>query len=1122
MPKKQTAQKNVGASKVAKGLLGSLDRRLVEPAGLIIRYSGWVLFFSILYMVGFEIFGEKERGGLYIWLGGYAGYLLFLEILRMYWSQAYDTVPFRTIRIFVNLIVISVLINIAPTKSYLLVLAYTVPIFAAIVYFADYTWAKAGVVALAILGLYAAGVYFAGETRLTLIQIVTLTLLLIVLSIGFEFFRRKVNLVPGRLTEFAKELHKTLDLQQLMEEILYKAIEITQAQRGLIIVINPRNKKYVGHYMQNFILRENHSIEDLASQCFVLGNGQPFDSPDLLTAFSNKSIYAQFFEFPPRSVLAEPLYNRAGQVIGVINVAHDDRNGFDKISKNLLKEFAFLVSNAIDNCFQHREIILREARSREVGEKFVSADSDDDVIKILIEEVRQQIPHAEQLILHQYSAEGEELFPICCLTPESTSKVFVWSAPRTAEFQSLLRFGYGIAGHALELRDTILVPDVDRHPWYVKNNNNHNTKSLLVAPLFDNADNELFGTVSLVSAKPSAFNLDDESILTHLTTQASLAIAKFRDFQGWKEQGGTLRKILEQIRTFDIDVSENTLCEQIAEAGASLLGFKVARIRILGKDDQLVTVAVTGVSDSMKAKLMNRNLPYSELKPLLRPEFKVETSYLIRHGTPGWKQLVDKYFYKPDQSMNKKSGWHAYDALISPLLDPAGDVIGILTWDVPLTGSEPNKQILESIGVFASAASWVIELSRTQKRLTDQQHRAQSFIDTISQELAKGRDLATMGELVVQVGAKFLSAEGCSLYLVRGNDIELTHSNYLANTDYISRHKPISSSPKSGLTAWVASTGETIYFNNEEYKKSDLWGGENEHLQYLPSKKCRSVLLAPVKDNDGKVIGVISLENKKTLTGSKDFDDDDKDRLVSLASEFARALDTIGLYEDIKEWERIGLADDLHDLINWYHSGVVMWVEALDEWLHRGDLDKINQLMPELRQHALTTVFELKTLHTNMLAKPLEAASLKQALHETMQSWTTRAMPKYKEKMQVELDCPENPVIPVGLRNTLVRIASLAFSNAVFHSGIIEDPRIKVVVKVEQNSDEIVLTVTDNGRGMDFEKVHEGYGMDRMHQLAEKMNNWDKVESKIRIETGINLGTKVILNLKLNNQKTLV
>lgn len=1113
MVKKQKMQKDVGASKAAKGILGSLDRRLVEPAGFIVRYWGWGMLISIIYMSWFEIFGRNEQQGVYFWLGSYMGYLVLLEILRKYWSQVYDTQPFRMIRIIVNLIVISVLMSIATTGGYLLIFAYTVPVFAAIVYFVDYNWVKVIVVASAIVGLYTGGIIFAHENPLALSEFLILTLLLITLSIGFEYFRRKVNLVPSRLTEIAKELHKTLDLQQLMEEILHHAIEITQAQRGLIIVINPRNKKYAGHFLHNFVLRKDRSIEELASKCFVLVQGRPFENLNLLATFSNKTIYHEFFQSQPRSVLAEPLYNRDGQVIGAINVAHNDTNGFDKISKNLLKEFAFLVSNAIDNSFQHREIVLREAQNREAGEKFVSAGNEDETIKILIEEVRQQIPHSERLILHRYHSEGEVLTPLCCLTAENTSKLFVWSNSKPSEIKPSLRFGYGVAGHALELRDTVLVTDVDHHPWYVKLGNEQTTKSLLVAPLFDNNDNELFGTLSLESAKLSAFNLDDETTLTHLTTQASLAIAKFRDFQGWKEQGGILRKILEQIRTFDLTASENALCEQIAEAAASLLGFKVARIRILSKDGQLVTKAITGVSDLSKKRLIKKNLPYSELEPFLSPKFKVETSYLIRHGTPGWKQLVDKYFHKPSQSMHKKSGWHAYDALISPLLDPSGSIIGILTWDVPLTGSEPNKQTLESIGVFTSAASWMIELSRTQRSLTDQQHRAQSFIDTISHELAKGRDLATICEVVVQVGAKLLSAEGCSLYLVRDSYIELTHSNYLSNTDYISRRKPISSGPKSGLTSWVASTGQAIYFNNQMYKEFDAWAREDQHLKYLPSNKCQSVLLAPVKDKDGKVIGVISLENKRTLAGAKDFDDEDKERLLSLANEFSKALEVIGIYEDVKEWERSGLAEDLHDLINWYHSGVVMWIEAMVEWLKRNDMDKIKELMPELRQHAYTTVYELKAMHTILLAKSFEAPTLRRALEEILLVWSKRAMPIYKQNMKIQLDCPENLQIPIRLRNTIVRIVSLAFSNAIQHSGITENPEIKICVTVEQKDNKTILSIIDNGKGMVFEKTPPGFGLERMRQLSEKMNSWKGVVSNLQIETEINKGTKVLLHL---------
>jgi len=1109
--------REVGASKAAKVMLGSLDRRLIEPAAILVRISGWVIVLTVVYISVLGNFDKKERQYVLFWAIAYIIYMITLEVIRRFFSEIYETSWFRAVRIIVNVAMISILVSIAPVERHILIFAYAVPIFATVVYAAESNWIKAGVYILSLSGVYLGDIIFSNDPKLNFAHFTTYSIALAGLTLGFEVFRRRTNLVPSRLTEIVKELHKTLDLQKLMEAILVNAIDITLAHRGLILIINPRTKRYVGHFLLNFDFKPESSIDGLAKRCSVLINGQPYENPDIISAFHDKSIYHEFFKSQPRSILAEPLYNRAGQVLGVINVAHDDAYGFDKITKNTFKEFAFLVSNAIENCFEHREVNLREAKSREAGEKFVSASTEDEAINILFEEVRQQIPHAEKMTLHQFLPKNHGLLPIHSYSLETTPNIFLWSSQKPRKLKPDLFLGYGIAGHALELKDTILVPDVSLHPWFVELDYAQDIKSLLVAPLFDPQGNELYGTISLESSKLSVFSLEDESTLTYLATQSSRAIAKVRDFQAWREQGGTLRKILEQIGAFDIAGTEKALCEQIADAAANLLGFKIVRIRILSRDDMLVTMAVTGVSGKTNERLLKKDLLYSKLKPFLDQKFKAESSYLIKPGTPGWKAFVDKYFHKPRVVKHNKSGWDVYDALITPLSNQSGEVIGILTLDTPVSGSEPNKQLLELIGVFANAASWVIELSRFQRRLAEQQYRAQSFIDTISQELAKGRDLSTISEVVVQVGAKLLSAEGCSLYLVHDNEIELTHSNYLADTDFISRRKPISSQPKAGLTAWVADTGQVIYFNNGSFKTHEAWAGEDAHLQNLPSRKCNSLLLAPIKAKDNKVIGVISLENKLTLNGQKDFDQEDKERLISLANEFARALETIGLYEDIKEWERIGLADDLHDLINWYHSGVIMWIEALEEWLVRNEYQKAKQLVPELRQHALTTVLELKALHTNMLTKPLEAGSLKQALEQTMNLWTQRAIPKYSGVLNISLECPDDLVIPVKIRNTLVRIASLAFSNAIRHSGIIEDPGVSVQVNVQQRNNEIILEVIDNGKGIDLPKTQGGYGLDRMRQLSGKINNWGNTKSDFKIKTKIGMGTKVILRLTMND-----
>ncbi len=1108
-------QKDVGASKAAKGILGSLDSRLRDPAGSVVRVWGFVFLLFVTYLLLVGSF-DSEFYKVIAWLISYSAYLGVLELSRAIVTRQYDRAWFRCLRVIINLVVMSMLINFSSENVRpILVFAYTVPIFASIVYFSKINRIWLLSVIFAITGLFLSGIIFTDDA-LGLLQFILMSFSLLGLSYTFNwFYRQTVYKSNNRVDGIITGIPRTLDLQQLMISTVQIAIRFTQASRGLLIIINPRNRRYVAHELKGFTLRQGQSIEDVAQRCLVLSSGQPFDCPDMIKAFNNKSIYHKYFNEQPHSVLAQPLFDSAGQILGVLNVANDVANGFDSISQNELREFAFLISNMIENSFTHRELKLREARGRVASEKFVFASNEDEAIQILSEELCQQIPHAEALILHKFRIEDKALLPVGYLSFRNNHGSFSWSHPEVNGRTSLLGLGFGIAGHALESRDILSVHDVDNHPWYIKFESAQSTKSLMVAPLFNPKGEELYGTVSLLSTQARAFNLDDETILANLTTHLSLAIARFRNFQKWMEHGGVIRRILNQIRSLDIEEPEDILCQQITDTAVTLLGFKIARLRLLS-EDQLVTVSVSGVSEHTQKTLIGTKLPFAELKPFLDEGCKFESSYMIKHGDLKWKKFVDKYFRKPSPALNDNSGWHAYDALLTPFLDQSGEVIGLLTLDNPTTGSPPDSQILEWIAVFATAASKIVELARFERRLNEQRYRTQSFIDTISQELARCQDLSTICEVVVQVGAKLLSAEGCSLYLVRGNEIELTNSNYLWDIDYISRKKSVSNRPKSGLTAYVAATGETLCFNNEEHKSHRAWAGEIDHLVNLPSKKCQSILLTPVKDRDGKVIGVISLENKTTLEGLKGFDKDDEARLKTLANEFSRAGEAIGLYQpDIRKWERIGLADDIHDLVNWHHSGIVMWIEALEEWFNREDYKKSKKLITQLRQHAFSFVQELKIMHTNFLEKSFEAPTFKESLQTTLSAWINRMTPKYeKERMRIHFSCPENLEVPVRIRNTIIRFASLAFSNAVQHSGIAEDPEIEIRVVIEQKENIISIAVMDNGCGIDQGKTPPGFGMDRMKQLVEKINNWGELNADFQIETNINKGTKVLLLLK--------
>ena len=390
------------------------------------------------------------------------------------------------------------------------------------------------------------------------------------------------------------------------------------------------------------------------------------------------------------------------------------------------------------------------------------------------------------------------------------------------------------------------------------------------------------------------------------------------------------------------------------------------------------------------------------------------------------------------------------------------------------------------------------------------------FIDALIIELARGGDLFSIGEAVVQIGSKLIGAEGCSLYLVRGNEIELTHSTFLSNTNWIARRKAISSKQGAGLTSWVAATGQILQFSDGAYRAHPAWAGEVNQLQFLPSKSTQSLLIVPIVDFNRTILGVITLENKKTPTGITNFNDEDTERLTKLAVTLAKALKSAGMYVSAKEWEHFGLEDDLHDLINWYHSGVVLWIDAIDEWLKRGEIDKVNELMPQLRSHAYSTVNELKTIHTNLISAALEAYSLSESLERMVSAWMNRITPKYDEKMKIKLSCPSDLDIPAPIRNTIVRIASLAISNALQHSGIIEIPSIVIKMKVEAKGNRLILKVSDNGVGAT--RLTEGYGITRMKQLTTRLNSSWGGKATLTIDFAPNKGARVNLTVDLEEK----
>jgi len=1106
--------KDIRSDRPPSSIWRTTDPQLRERAGLIYRMLGFIVCAIVIYLIAFNVF-DNTLSQAWQWVFFYLSYLLFLEVVRVKWKEQFHKSIFRALRIIINIVAITWLISLSPQATSATSLFFVIPIFAAIVYFPNSKRWVAGTYILSIVGIILGGLFLYRDIPMSLTQIFFTIIALSALGFAFYWLDQNVFVGSDLINSVAIPLHQTLELQDLLTKIAELAKKFTQAQRVLVIIVDSKTKDYIGHNSIGFGLKEGFSIEDVARKCSVLTTGHPFNCPDMEAYYNNKDIYSIFFTCKPQSVSAAPLFNREGTVIGVISVAHDQPDQFDNTAKDILLGFSYLVSSAVENSLIHRQVKIREIRSRSVTRIFARARNEREIFSLLLQETKIIFPNASSCILHRFdgNAGGEQN-----TEKDGVLVPWIWESDDYDTPPAKFNYDYGLAGKALKIREPIIANDVSQHPWFVKLDTEEEIKSMLVCPLFDPNTEVDYGTLSINSNKLGTFSPEDELAALSLTNQASLVIAKIREFEEWQRQGGILRRILNEVRYFNLGTSDEVLCCQITDLAIKLLEFKMARIRLLTVGgNELVTVALSGLPEKDSKNLIGHRMPYSALEPFFNDEYQEGRSYIIPHGNSLWKNVVDKYFYIPHNQHNKHTGWKAYNAILTPLIGPSGQMLGILTMDLPKDGSYPTSYSIEQIDLFANIAAWVIELSRYQSRLTDQQNRTKSFIDTISEELARGHDFQTLGEVVVQVGSKLISAEGCNLFMVREKEIELSHSSYLADTDYIGRRKPISTEPKHGLTSLVAAMGESLMSNNEEYKSHPNWGGQKSHLKYLSSKKCESLLLVPIKNKNKNIIGVLALENKKNRYGLIDFDDQDRFRLTTLACEVGEALERIGRYEAIKKWERKGLEDDLHFLINWYRFGVLAPIEQLKDAVDRNAFDHAKQILPELLLNARNSVNELKALHTMIINDCLEAKNLQEGLLRLIDAWRKRVIPKYDKDipMKIILDCPENIDLETPLRNTIIRIASEALSNAIFHSGIIDNPKIRIKIESKYQNKKYVLKITDNGVGKGT--FQEGVGIDRMKQLKKQVNSWGGIRANLNIKSKPGKGTQVIFDAKYLN-----
>lgn len=102
----------------------------------------------------------------------------------------------------------------------------------------------------------------------------------------------------------------------------------------------------------------------------------------------------------------------------------------------------------------------------------------------------------------------------------------------------------------------------------------------------------------------------------------------------------------------------------------------------------------------------------------------------------------------------------------------------------------------------------------------------------------------------------------------------------------------------AGFTRYVGATRDTVNLWGDGIKSHAAWNGSWSYVDTdLPSGRLHSVMVCPFVTPDGRLIGVLKVENKKGLSEAPRFSEFDESLLRAMSTAFAIAIDNLGLMQ---------------------------------------------------------------------------------------------------------------------------------------------------------------------------------------------------------------------------------
>lgn len=255
--------------------------------------------------------------------------------------------------------------------------------------------------------------------------------------------------------------------------------------------------------------------------------------------------------------------------------------------------------------------------------------------------------------------------------------------------------------------------------------------------------------------------------------------------------------------------------QAVTDVVVQAAGFGVAVASVISADGGMETIAVTG-SDDARAELIGVHRPVSAYED----EFAVAENWGSLRFVPHERAPAEggALGWVPNLAVpSGQNAWHPMDALFAPLMSSAGDLIGVLSVDLPDNGLRPSQTQRDLLEVLAVTAGIAIDNAL----LTDRLRAGEEIFRQAFDRTAGGMALVTVEGSTLsrffRVNPALCSIVGYpAQVLTTMSPAELTHPDDRAQdeqeaADLIAGHTELYRREKrylhrSGTSVWVAVT----------------------------------------------------------------------------------------------------------------------------------------------------------------------------------------------------------------------------------------------------------------------------------------------------------------------------